>query len=125
MKFYVVNYPYKYRDFAFISAQALLAAGAQGRYWEMHDLLIENSPDLDRASLLKYAGQLGLDMGRFTGDLDAMTHRARIDADVKMALDLDFYNTPTYVINGRVVVGNRPYGYMKKVIAEELANAGG
>ena len=125
MKFYVVNYPYKYRDFAFISAEALLAAGDQGKYWEMHDLLIENSPDLDRASLLEYAGRLGLDMDRFTRDLDAMTHKARIDADVKMALDLDFYNTPTYVINGRVVVGNRPYESMKTVIAEELANAGG
>jgi len=124
VKFYVVNYPYKYRDFAFMSAEALLAAGDQGKYWEMHDLLLERSPDLDRKSLLAYGGELGLDMGRFTKALDGMEHQARIDADVEMALNLDFYNTPTYVINGRVVIGNRPYKYMKKVVEEELANAG-
>ena len=124
MKFYLVNYPYKYRDFAFISAQALLAAGDQGRYWEMHDKLLEKSPDLSREKLVAYAGEVGLDVARFTAALDAMKHKALIDKDVEMAVELDFYNTPTFVINGRVVIGNVPYKHLKKVVEEELANAG-
>jgi protein-disulfide isomerase len=119
-----VNYPYKYRDYSFGAAEALLAAGDQGKFWEMHDLMIENSPDLDKDSLVKYAEKLGLDMARFGSDLAAMKHKAQVDADVKMAHDLDLYNTPTFFINGRMVVGNRPYSYLKKIVEEELQSAG-
>jgi predicted DsbA family dithiol-disulfide isomerase len=89
----------------------------------MHDLLIENSPDLGKGSLEGYARELGLDMGRFKADLDGMKHKAQIDADVQYAYDLDLYNTPTFFINGRTVVGNRPYEYLKKIVNEELKNA--
>jgi len=51
------NYPYKYRDYSHIAAEALLAAGDQGKYWEMHDIMIKNSPTLDRDSLIRYAGE--------------------------------------------------------------------
>jgi protein-disulfide isomerase len=51
----IKNYPYKYRDFARIAAEASLAARDQGKYWEMHEILITRSPKLDRASLIAYA----------------------------------------------------------------------
>ena len=86
----------------------------------MHDRLLDQSPDLDRDSLIALAGEVGLDVKKFTEHLDAMTHRAKIDADVKLAHDLDFYNTPTFLVNGRTVVGNVPYKYLKKVMKEEL-----
>ncbi len=114
------NYPYKYRDYSFGAAEALLAAGDQGKYWEMHDRLLDRSPDLGRDSLIASAGEIGLDVKRFTGDLDAMKHLAQIDADVKLAHDLDFYNTPTFLVNGRTVVGNVPYRYLKKIVMKEL-----
>ncbi len=118
------NYPYRYRDFARIAAQAALAAGDQEKYWEMHDILLERSPMLDRASLVKYAGDLGLDLDRFEKDLDSPKHQDLIDGDIKLAESLDIYNTPTFFINGRKVVGNAPYEYLKKVVQEELKNAG-
>ena len=90
----------------------------------MHEILLEKSPDLAREKLVAYAGEIGLDVKKFTDDLDAMKHKARIDADVEMALKLDFYNTPTFVVNGRVVVGNVPFKHLKKVVEEEIANAG-
>jgi len=124
IKFYLINYPYKYRDFAFISAEALLAAGDQGKYWEMHDILLENSPDLSREKLIAYAAEIGIDVKKFTADLDAMKHKVRIDSDVDKAVKFDFYNTPTFVINGRIVIGNVPYKHLKKVVEEELADAG-
>ena len=86
----------------------------------MHDRLLDRSPDLDRDSLIGLAGEVGLDVKKFTEYLDAMKHRAQIDADVKLAHDLDFYNTPTFLVNGRTVVGNVPFRYLKKIVKEEL-----
>ena len=89
----------------------------------MHDLLIKNSPKLDRDNLIKYAKEIGLDVKSFTESLDKMKHAARIEKDKKLALDLDLYNTPTFFINGRMVIGDRPYEYLKKIVDEELKNA--
>jgi protein-disulfide isomerase len=86
----------------------------------MHELLLKNSPKLDRESLLKYAQQIGLNMREFTGSLDSMKHAKIIERDKKLAVDMDLYNTPTLFINGRKVIGNRPYEYLKKIIDEEL-----
>lgn len=119
----IKNYPYKYRDYSHIAAEASLAAGDQGKYWEMHDLLLKNSPKLDRESLVTYAKELGLDVKIFTAAIDSKKHAAEIERDKKLAFDRDLYNTPTYFINGRKVVGNRPYEYLKQIIEEELKNA--
>ena len=116
------NYPYRYRDYSHLAAEALLAAGDQGKYWEMHDIMISNSPTLDRDSLIRYAEELGLDIKRFTTDLDTMKHKKLIEKDENLAVAMDLYNTPTFFINGRKVIGNRPYEYLKKIIEEELAN---
>ncbi len=52
-----------------------------------------------------------------------MKHAASIERDKKLAVDLDIYNTPTFFVNGRRVIGERPYEYLKKIIEEELGNA--
>lgn len=119
----IKNYPYKYRDYSHIAAEASLAARDQNKYWEMHDLLLKKSPQLDRASLIQYARELGLDLKKFTESLDGMKHAGLIEKDKKLAVDLDLYNTPTFFINGRKVVGNRPYEYFQKIIDEELKHA--
>ncbi|MBE0584162.1 MAG: thioredoxin domain-containing protein [Desulfofustis sp.] len=121
----IKNYPYKYRDFARIAAEASLAARDQGKYWEMHDLLLTRSPDLNRASLIAYAAELGLDVETFTAAIDTNAHAAEIDRDIALAESIDLYNTPTFYINGRQVVGERPFDYFKKMIDEELTRAGG
>ena len=119
----IKNYPYKYRDYSFIAAEAALASRDQGKYWEMHDLLLRKSPKLDRDSLISYAKELGLDIKKFTESVDMKKHKGEIDRDVKLALSLDLYNTPTFFINGRKVVGDVPYEYLKKTVDEELRNA--
>ena len=123
IRLFLKNYPYRYRDYSHLAAEALLAAGDQGKYWEMHDIMIKNSPTLDRDSLIRYAKELGLDIKRFTSDLDNKKHRKLIEQDENLAVSLDLYNTPTFFINGRKVVGNRPYEYFKKIIEEELGYA--
>jgi len=116
----IKNYPYKYRDYSRGAAEASLAAREQGKYWEMHDLLIKRSPKLERASLLAYAKELGLDVQKFTASIDGQKFKAEIDRDLKLAESLDLYNTPTFYINGRQVIGERPFEYFRKIIDEEL-----
>jgi protein-disulfide isomerase len=113
-------YPYKYRDFARISAEAALCAGDQGKFREMHRLLLNKSPKLNRDSLIGYAKELGLDTDQFTKSFDSKKHDVLIERDLKLGLDLDLYNTPAFFINGRKVVGNVPYEYLKKIVLEEL-----
>ena len=116
----IKDYPYKYRDFAFISAEATLAARDQGKFWEMHWLLHDRFPKLDKQSLLSYAEELGLDMKKFKSDLDTMKHLKRINKDIQLAKDLDLYSTPAFFINGIKAVGNRPYESFKIIIDSEL-----
>ncbi len=117
----IKNYPYIYRDYSHIAAEASLAARDQGKYWEMHDLLLRRSPKLDRDSLISYARELGLDVKKFTESVDGKKHAAEIERDKKLAVDMDLYSTPTFFINGRKVIGERPFGYFKKIIDEELS----
>jgi protein-disulfide isomerase len=120
----VKHLPYRYRDYSRIAAEASLAARDQGRFREMHLLLLDRSPKLDRESLISCAKELKLDVQRFTKDLDAMRHAPEIDRDVKLGEALDLYNTPTIFINGVKLPGNRPFEAYKAVIDGEL-KAGG
>lgn len=85
-------------------------------HWRIH----EGFPKLDRDSLIGYAGELGLDMKKFTKDLDEMRHLKRINRDVQLAKDLDLYSTPAFFINGIKAVGNRPYDSFKSIIDQEI-----
>jgi protein-disulfide isomerase len=106
-----------------MAAEASLSAGDQGRYWEMHDLLLERSPKLDRTSLVGLAAELKLDIPRFAADLDGMRHKAAIDRDLALGPQLEISGTPTFFINGRKVVGNRDLDYLRGIVDEELAGA--
>jgi len=116
----VKNYPYKYRDFSRIAAEASLAAADQGKYWEMHDILLTRSPKLDKASLISYAEELGLDVKKFTESIDSGRYAKDIDGDIQLAESIDLYNTPTIFINGIQIIGERPFDAYKKIIDEEL-----
>ena len=55
-----------------------------------------------------------------TESLDKKKHAQDIERDKKLAVDMDLYNTPTFFINGRKVIGERPFEYFKKIIDEEI-----
>ena len=116
----IKHYPYKYRDYSFLAAQAAEAAGAQGKFWEMHDLMFARKK-LDRQSLDSYARELDLNFGRFTRELDAQTYLPRVQRDVALAKELGFFQTPTFVINGRILVGERPVEKFSEIIDAALA----
>ena len=82
------------------AAEGAEAAAAQGRFWEMHDLLYENQQHLDEADLHRYAEQLGLDTGSFDDDLAAHVHAERVREDFMSGVRSGVNGTPTFYING-------------------------
>ncbi len=84
------------------AAEAAEAAGAQGKFWEMYDLLFENQRHLKRQHLQSYAESLGLDMARFTADMDDEVYRQRIREHQQSAHASGVRGTPTFFVNGRV-----------------------
>ena len=84
-----------------IAARAAIAAGAQGKFWEMHQKLFAMSPKLERRDLDGYAKELGLDMTKFAADFDAPETTQRITADRALADSLKIRGTPSLFINGR------------------------
>jgi protein-disulfide isomerase len=82
------------------AAEAAEAAAAQGRFWEMHDLLFENQKRLRTKDLLRYAGELGLDVERFEAELEAHVHEQRVRNDVRSGIRSGVNGTPTFFVNG-------------------------
>ena len=81
------------------AAEAAEAAGAQGRFWDMHNLLFENQEALEDDDLETYATDIGLDMVRFTHDMTEHRHAARIREDVHGGIRSGVNGTPAFFIN--------------------------
>jgi Na+/H+ antiporter NhaA len=87
-------------EHAQVAAEAAEAAGAQGRFWEMHDLLFAHQDALGLDDLDGYAGELGLDVERFSWELRSRKHAQRVARDVESAGQSGVAGTPTFFING-------------------------
>ena len=105
------------------ASQAALAAGAQGKFWDMHDKLFANRSALDRASLDKYAEEIGLDMVKFKAAMDSGDLQKVIDTDLAIGKKAGVRGTPNLFINGRNLVGAQPFDRFKPIIDEEIAIA--
>jgi len=113
--------PLPMHDHARGAAKASLAAEAQGRFWEYHDVLLAHRDALDRASLEGYAATLGLDTKRFARDLDDPRLEARVSADETQASKLHVEGTPTAFVNGRRITGAQPLAVYKAAVERALA----
>lgn len=91
---------------AFLAASAAEAAGEQGRYWEMNDLLFNyqsiwrDSPNAE-ASFAAYAAQLGLDQAKFLEAMHSAAIQQRVTKDLQHAKEAGFSGTPTFLLNGK------------------------
>lgn len=106
------------------AAAASLAAHEQGKFWEYHDKLFANQQALDRASLEKYAQEIGLNVQKFKAALDSNKFEKQIAADSEEGSRAGAQGTPTFFINGRSLVGAQPLEAFKSIIDEELKKAG-
>ena len=98
------NLPLDFHPHAHLAAEAALAAGAQGRFWEMHDRLFTHQRHLDRADLEADAAALRLDLSRFRRALDTHQFAAAVDADTALATRLGVNATPTFFVDGQRLV---------------------
>ncbi len=105
------------------AAEASMAAHEQGKFWEMHDKLFANQQQLDRASLERYASELGLNMGKFKTALDQGKYSKRVEEDSAAGAAVGANGTPTFFINGREFVGAQPFEAFKAIIDEEIKKA--
>src|SRR5918996_823668 len=115
--------PLPFHANAKLAAEASMAANEQGKFWPYHDKLFANQRALDRASLEKYAQELGLNVAKFKSALDSGKFRAKVEADAAAGSAVGANGTPTFHINGRELVGAQPFPAFKAVIDEEIAKA--
>jgi protein-disulfide isomerase len=87
-------------EYAEGAAEAAEAAGAQGKFWQMHDTLFENQLALDFDSLIAYAQELGLDAERFATELERHVYAPRVREDFISGIRSGVNGTPTFFING-------------------------
>jgi protein-disulfide isomerase len=87
---------------ALMAAQAAECAGGQGQFWPMHDLLFENQLHLKANQLRGYAERLGLDMARYTAEMDDQVYLQRIREQQRSGRDSGVRGTPTFFVNGRI-----------------------
>lgn len=108
---------------ALAAAQAAEAAGAQGRFWEMHDRLFEHQRELADSDLLAHAEALGLDVGRFAQDLEDRVHLERIEDDYRSGARSGVPSTPRFFVNGVIHLGSPTLPELKEAVDVELAAA--
>ena len=88
-----------------LAAEAAEAAGAQGRFWEMHHRLFAAEGALERERLIQYAAELGLDVPRFIAELDGRVYQEAVNEDFKRAVAGGIKLPPTLFINGVLYTG--------------------
>jgi protein-disulfide isomerase len=82
------------------AAQAAEAAGLQGAYWEMHDLIFENQESLEDEDLIRYAAECDLDLDRFARDIESEPVAEKIRADFLSGARSGVNGTPTFFVDG-------------------------
>lgn len=121
IRFVFKNNPLPFHEHARLAAKATLAANEQGKFWEYHDALFAHQKDLDRASLERYAEDLGLDLRRFRAALDDARLDTVVEADVTEAHRLDLKGTPSFFVNGRFIQGAQPLAAFRAKVDQALA----
>jgi protein-disulfide isomerase len=117
-----------WRDFPIITAQSPQAAEAgqcafdQGKFWEYHDLLYSKAPALAISDLKAYASQIGLDRARFDHCLDSNQDQAKVQQSLEEAQQkYGFPGTPSFLVNGKRVIGPVTFETFRSVIDPMLA----
>ena len=105
------------------AAEAAEAAAAQGKFWEMYDLLLRPASLLDLRSLLGYAERLGLDIARFENDVAGNIYASKIESDVQEGLRNGVNATPKFYVDGRRIDGKVPLEGLAAAVRSAIAAA--
>ncbi len=124
----------EWRDFPYIgeesrrAAEAARAAQEQGKFWEYHDILYQNQKGENRGAfsdenLVGFAQEAGLDVERFEVALESGKYEALVQKVFREAQNAGIQGTPSFNINGQVLVGFQPLEVFERVIEEEARKA--
>ena len=118
------NLPLRSHDRARPAAEAALCADEQGQFWPYHDKLFENTRQLEDDNLLAYAGELGLDAGKFKACYEENRFAQQVSDDVDAARAAGISGTPAFVVNGILISGAKPPAEFYRIIDAELERLG-
>ena len=107
------------------AAEAAEAVGAQGKFWEMHDLLFERSPVVDAIHLELYAQELGLDVGRFAREMRVHAYLEKVREDMTSGAESGVTRTPTFFVNGVQYMGEADLDGLLAAIEEAATSSHG
>jgi len=118
------NQPLSFHPNAMPAAEAAMAAYGQGndKFWAMHDRLFANQQNLSPALYEQVAREIGLDVPKWKEAIDSHSGQAAIQADMIAGSAVGANGTPTFFINGRRLVGARPFESFKQIIDAELSS---
>lgn len=112
-------------QFAVVAASAAEAAGRQGKYWEMHNMIMENqqmwSRGMATSAFLAYARELGLDDVQFNADVRDETILAKIERDFQSGVNLGVNSVPSFYFNGQPTPAPRTKDGFRQLIVDRLA----
>jgi protein-disulfide isomerase len=113
---------------ATLAAQATEAAGNQGNFWEMHDVLFENQAEWSgkreaEEMFISYATQLGLDENQFKQDLKSKEVQVAVEADYRNGMSLRINSTPSFFVNGERIANPQGLEPFQAIIDEALRSA--
>ena len=120
MRLVFKDLPLPFHDLARPAHEAARCAAEAGKFWAYHDRLFQEQPAFERDDLVRYAVDLGLDRAAFVRCLDDRRFAAAVEADVAQARALSVNGTPTFLINGRPLVGAHPIETFRSVIDDAL-----
>ncbi|MBI2667714.1 DsbA family protein [Candidatus Woesearchaeota archaeon] len=121
VKFVYKHFPLSSIHFnAQLAAEASECANEQNKFWEYHDLLFENSPNLRESDLVRYASQINLDMDKFKGCLKSGRYKGIIGEELREGSKNGVTGTPGFLINGKLISGAQPFNVFKQAIESNL-----
>lgn len=122
------HFPLQQHKHAKLAAYAAEAAGKQGKFWEIHDMIFETQKEWSsqsdaRDTFIGYVEKLGLDRMQFIADIDSEEIIDKVDAQQKSGLRAKVNGTPTFFLNGKKLDTPRAYDDFKTVISEAISKA--
>ncbi|MBP6942753.1 MAG: DsbA family protein [Candidatus Buchananbacteria bacterium] len=126
MRFAVRYFPLPGHKNSRSAAHAVEAAGKQGKFWEMHDMLFTRQREwgeqhaADQDQFEKYAREIGLNIDQWKQDVASTEVKDRVDANYQEAIQLGLQGTPSFFLNGRKIEGPRTYEGFKRLIDATL-----
>jgi protein-disulfide isomerase len=116
-----VHYPLPGHEHAFVAAQAAVEAARQGRFWDFHEVLMDNQENLSLENLITLAGNNGLDADKMRTALDQELHANSVRENRKLARVLKLAGTPSFFVNGRKVGASRMETELTNLVEDMLA----